>query len=81
MWQPDGQNGDCGTRTILSNIVGGSYTKLGDFPYMALLGYEKKDGEIKFACGGSLINRKYVLTAAHCVKNSDGALPLRYKRT
>ena len=69
-WKPDGNIGDCGSRTILSNIVGGKETKLGDYPYMALLGYEF-DGRVVYGCGGSLINKWYVLTAAHCFDDED----------
>ena len=60
-------------RTTISNIVGGRKTKLGDYPYMALLGkISSFDQKILYSCGGSLINKWYVLTAAHCIKNDDG---------
>ena len=66
MWKPSGDAGECGTRTTLTNIVGGNVTKRGDYPYMALLGYDFDSNGIIYGCGGSLINKWYVLTAAHC---------------
>lgn len=66
-WKPR-KSFECGTRTKSENIVGGELANLGEFPYMALLGYtNKKDGEVYYLCGGSVINNWYVLTAAHCV--------------
>ena len=56
---------ECGIRLSVEFIVGGNYSKLGEFPYMALLGYQIDD-KILYTCGGSVINSKYVLTAAHC---------------
>ena len=66
LWKPDSKKYECGTRNILGNIVGGSITQIGELPYMALLGYDI-DGKVLYVCGGSLINKWYVLTAAHCM--------------
>merc|ERR1712241_881499 len=72
-WKPNGKNGECGQKINFANIVGGSITKSGDFPYMALLGSKAKNrNAIQYTCGGSLINKWYVLTAAHCLYNEDG---------
>lgn len=74
LWQPDGSRGDCGKRLQLSNIVGGKKAKIGDYPWMALLGYDFGNLGILYVCGGSVINKHYVLTAAHCVKGTQQPL-------
>ncbi|ETN62925.1 serine protease [Anopheles darlingi] len=53
----------CGERNEASRIVGGQATGVNEFPWMARLSYFNR-----FYCGGMLINDRYVLTAAHCVK-------------
>nr|XP_019931520.2 serine protease snake-like [Aedes albopictus] len=52
-------------------IVGGEQARVGEFPHQALLGYPSETNRIEFKCGGSLISKRYVLTAAHCSKGSD----------
>ncbi|KAL7042172.1 hypothetical protein ACKWTF_001045 [Chironomus riparius] len=49
----------------VSLIVGGEEAYRYEFPHQTLLGYMTGKG-IQWACGGSLISSKYVLTAAHC---------------
>ncbi|XP_044730987.1 trypsin-1-like [Chrysoperla carnea] len=52
----------CGIANTKNRIIGGQETKVNQYPWMALLMYGGR-----FYCGGSLINNRYVLTAAHCV--------------
>ncbi|XP_001237553.4 transmembrane protease serine 9 [Anopheles gambiae] len=56
----------CGTNANNSKIVGGHEAEIGRYPWMVALYYNNR-----FICGGSLINDRYVLTAAHCVFGSD----------
>ncbi|XP_017777054.1 PREDICTED: serine protease easter-like isoform X2 [Nicrophorus vespilloides] len=65
----------CG-QSAQDRIVGGETTDLDEFPWMALIEYEKPNGR-GFYCGGVLINKRYVLTAAHCLKGKD--LPRTWK--
>ena len=70
-WLPSGDGEECGFRTVQSNIVGGQDCKLGDCPWMALIYYQTDQGVTLHGCGGSVINKFYVLTAAHCVGPHD----------
>ncbi|XP_052892810.1 phenoloxidase-activating factor 3-like [Anopheles moucheti] len=51
-------------------IAFGQDAKLFQYPWMALL--KPKIGS--FLCGGTLINERYVLSAAHCLKHTDIAI-------
>ncbi|XP_041986648.1 phenoloxidase-activating enzyme 1-like [Aricia agestis] len=59
----------CGIDTNGDRIYGGVDTELDEFPWMALLGYQPRDSSkpLTYQCGGVLINRRYVMSAAHCV--------------
>ncbi|KAI4459014.1 hypothetical protein MML48_6g00013353 [Holotrichia oblita] len=48
-------------------VVGGEDTDLTEFPWTALLQKTRPSGQKSWDCGGTLINNRYVLTAAHCV--------------
>uniref|UniRef100_T1J1Z5 Peptidase S1 domain-containing protein n=1 Tax=Strigamia maritima TaxID=126957 RepID=T1J1Z5_STRMM len=52
-----------------TKIVGGDKAIANEFPWAVALTYNGF-----FGCGGSLINEKYVLTAAHCINNVNPKL-------
>jgi hypothetical protein len=55
-----------GTKALNAKITGGTIALISDFPWQVFLisGSDQ--------CGGSIINGNWVLTAAHCTKNSSG---------
>ncbi|KAM4819914.1 serine protease 41-like [Thomomys bottae] len=63
--QGRGSRGPCGHREARRLIVGGAEAALGRWPWQVSLRLKRAH-----ECGGSLLNRQWVLTAAHCVRKS-----------
>lgn len=59
-----------GVKTVNAKITGGTDALISDFPWQVY--YISGN----FRCGGSIISGRWVVTAAHCTKNSTGgAIP------
>lgn len=48
-------------------IINGYTVKANSFPWMVSLGFQGTTMSFPHLCGGSLINERFILTAAHCV--------------
>lgn len=66
-------NDICGTRysqgEVTGFVFGGIETRRGEWPWVAAIYLNKPTG-LNFNCGGSLVNTKSVITAAHCINTS-----------
>jgi trypsin len=60
------------TSPVQGRIVGGTVVTPHEFPWQVFLTISTSEGT--FFCGGSVIMRQYVLTAAHCVTDYLGDL-------
>jgi hypothetical protein len=56
-YHPNEKDATCGQYLGTGFILGGEYTKRGELPYQAVLGYRNRRGKIKYNCGGTMINR------------------------
>lgn len=56
----------CGVSNRKMRVVGGNVTQVHEFPWLAGL---FKNGQ--FYCGATLLTRKHVLTAAHCINGFE----------
>ena len=65
----------CGIAKQGSRIVGGTQADIKEFPWQ--VGFKSWSGARKPFCGGSLIDKKWVLSAAHCFEYSGSYPQLR----
>uniref|UniRef100_A0A182JBH1 CLIP domain-containing serine protease n=1 Tax=Anopheles atroparvus TaxID=41427 RepID=A0A182JBH1_ANOAO len=61
----------CGIQSYVAKIRGGQLAEIDEFPWMAMLLYERENNMVAQGCGGALISRTYVVTAAHCVTGKN----------
>ncbi|XP_065167963.1 phenoloxidase-activating factor 3 [Atheta coriaria] len=48
-------------------VQGENYEGVGTYPWIARIGFKNtQSGEVKYPCTGSILNRRVILTAAHC---------------
>lgn len=60
---------DCGTvQHLTKRLYGGAPINVTHIPWMVGLEAKIDGDEMSVVCGGSLINNRYVLTAAHCIR-------------
>lgn len=73
--RPPLRKDQCGVETGGYRIIEGDDAQVGQHPWVAILQYYDSRGDQTSAkCGGTLISRRYVLTAAHCKNDRFGKL-------
>jgi secreted trypsin-like serine protease len=66
LWAPGGASASVGAK---ASIIGGSPASIAQFPYLAYI--EAGNERSGFACTGTVVAPRVVLTAAHCAENVE----------
>lgn len=70
----DVYNGDCGTHSAASGLIlNGTKSVKGFWPWKVAL-FQKDSKTTKFFCGGVIISRTFVITAAHCLYGKSAVI-------
>merc|ERR1711988_383897 len=64
--RPSLEEEKCGLDNSDTGFFGVEGTRIGEFPFLVLLGSKRGGDSVSWQCGGTLINKWYVLTAASC---------------
>ncbi|XP_072390342.1 phenoloxidase-activating factor 1-like [Diabrotica undecimpunctata] len=69
---------DCGYLDIAHiRVINGEDAELSEYPWMSLLSFRGSDNKAEFKCAGSIINNRYIHTAAHCLQDRPALLGVR----
>ncbi|XP_031632777.1 uncharacterized protein LOC116346717 [Contarinia nasturtii] len=61
----------------INRILGGSPAEMGEFPWMAALGFLNENYQVTFDCGGTIISDYFILSAAHCCSSTRPPVVVR----